>query len=185
MFVNRIESEQGSLKKLLQDSGGDLCNCWDAMNTMIVLQHNEIKTSFRKSINAVEHKFYNRFYLKLRGFVSTSALNRIADEYERVKIVGLDHSICGCTARTAYGLPCACELARYSMMGNFLPLQSVHPHWKMLSFVDYESPSELSLQPAIDALLKRFQELDVPGKMTMKIKLRELLFPDANSDCDD
>ncbi|KAJ1407159.1 MULE transposase domain [Sesbania bispinosa] len=37
--TNRVESAHSRLNNLLQGSQGDFCNCWDAMNDMIVLQH--------------------------------------------------------------------------------------------------------------------------------------------------
>ncbi|KAJ1391177.1 MULE transposase domain [Sesbania bispinosa] len=44
--TNRVESAHSRLKNMLQDCRGDLCNCWDAMNNMITLQHTKIKASF-------------------------------------------------------------------------------------------------------------------------------------------
>jgi len=44
--VCRVEQAHGNLKCILQTSMGDLCTCWDAINNLLVLQHNEIKASF-------------------------------------------------------------------------------------------------------------------------------------------
>ncbi|KAJ1399951.1 MULE transposase domain [Sesbania bispinosa] len=183
---SRVEVAHERMNNLLQDSKGDLCSCWDALNKMIILQHNEIKASFQKSITIVEPKFNNRFFLKLRGLVSRNALYYLSDEFEQVKVVGIDSSFCGCAIRYTHGLPCACELARYSDTGTPIPLESVHSHWKMLTFAGQginELWSDLSIHCEIDALLKRYQELDVPGKITLKTKLRELAFPDSTSTC--
>ncbi|XP_020216699.1 PKS-NRPS hybrid synthetase CHGG_01239 [Cajanus cajan] len=182
--TNRVEAAHWRLKMFLQHSRGNMCNCWDAMNNMITLQHTEIKSSFEKSINVVEHRHNNSFYIKLRGFVSRNALSHIAYQYDRVKTIGIDSSICGCTIRTTHGLPCACELARYSTMCQPIPLDTIHSHWKRLNFGDQGKNHEgnvLSLQPYIDALLKRFMEVDNVGKVTILEKLRELAFPDTTS----
>ncbi|KAL2323773.1 hypothetical protein Fmac_028152 [Flemingia macrophylla] len=184
--TNRVEATHCRLKKLLQDEKEDMCSYWDAMNKMITLQHAEIKVSFEKSINVVEHRHNTSFYIKLVGFVSRSALGHITDEYDRVKIVGIDSFICGCTIRTTHGLPCACELGRYTMVNHPIPLRAIHVHWRKLHFSDQgmnSEGSELSLQPEIDALHKLFQELDYAGKVILKAKLHELAFPDTSSVC--
>ncbi|KAJ1385460.1 MULE transposase domain [Sesbania bispinosa] len=62
--TNRVESAHARLKRLLQDSRGDICNCWDAMNNLIILQHTEIKASFQRSIMNLEHRFNNRLYVE-------------------------------------------------------------------------------------------------------------------------
>jgi len=163
-----------------------MCSYWDAMNDMITLQHTEIKSSFEKSINVVDHMHNTPLYIKLQGLVSRSALSHIADEYDRVRDVGTDSSKCCCIVRTTHCLPCACELAKYNTTGHPIPLEAIHVHWKKLNFIDRginDEEFELSLQPELDALLKRFQELDCAGKLILKAKLHELAFPDTTSKC--
>jgi alpha-glucosidase len=60
-------------------------------------------------------------------------MNLISDEFERVGIVGTDKNICGCTLRSTCGLPCACELGRYTLSSVLIPLDSIHGHWKILT----------------------------------------------------
>lgn len=179
---SRAESAHSTLKTMLQNSMGDLCKCWDAMNNMITLQHTEIRASMEESLNVVGHRFNIRFYNKLRGFVSRSALTHIADEYDRVKNVGIDSSICGCTVRTTYGLPCACVLARY-LLGT-VPLETVHIHWRRLGFNDQgmkESWSELSVQHELNVIQRQFDELDIFGKIALKSRLHEIAYPNMTS----
>ena len=114
-LINRVESAHWSLKRLIQNSKGELCKCWDAMNNLITLQHTEIKVSFGKSIHFVGHSHNVTLYKRLREFVSRFALNHIEDELDRVKFVGVDNNRCGCIIRYTHGLLCACELARYIM----------------------------------------------------------------------
>ncbi|KAL5122085.1 PKS-NRPS hybrid synthetase [Glycine soja] len=184
--TNRVEATHWRLKTLLQDSKEDMCSYWDAMKNMITLQHTEIEASFEKSKNVVEHRHNTPFYVKLVGFVSRSALSHITEEYDRVKTAGIDSSICGCIVRTTHGLPCACELARYSTMCHPIPLEAIHAHWRKLKFSDHgtnDNGSELSLQPEVDALYKRFQELDYAGKIILMAKLHEMAFPDTALKC--
>ena len=72
----RVESAHSSLKGLLQNSLGDLCSVWDAMNNMITLQHTEIKASFETSTHIIGHVFKKTLYMRLLGMVSRYALNQ-------------------------------------------------------------------------------------------------------------
>jgi len=143
-FICKVESAHWALKILLQNTLGDLCSVWEAMNNMITLQHTEIKASFETSTHVVGHAFKVTLYKKLLGMVSMYALNQIVAEYEHVSYVGIDSSRCGCVMRITHGLPCACELARY-VVGS-IPLGVIHMFWRMLSFSDQElSEPEVSI----------------------------------------
>jgi len=74
-FICRVESAHWALKRLLQNSLGDLCSVWEAMNNMITLQHTKIKTSFETSTHVVGHIFKVTLYKRLLGMVSRYALN--------------------------------------------------------------------------------------------------------------
>jgi len=109
---------------------------------MIILQHNEIKTSFKRNTHVVRHVFKVILYKRLIGMVPRYALNQIAIELERVNYADIDSSHCGCIMRTTHGLLCACELARY-VVGS-IPLDTVHMFWQMLIFSD-QGLSELEV----------------------------------------
>ncbi|XP_073225751.1 uncharacterized protein [Cicer arietinum] len=125
------------------------------------------------------HRYSKRLYANLRGVVSKNAIDHIAAEYDRVKYVGIDQTECRCTIRTTHGLPCACEISRYSMIPRSIPLDDIHVWWSKLTFhVDASSkPSELSVKHEIDVIVKTFVEFDVPGKISLKGKLREIAYP--------
>jgi len=60
----RVESAHWALKRVLQNSLGDLCNVWDAMNNMMMLQHTETSTHvvghvFKK--NLIQEASWNDF----------------------------------------------------------------------------------------------------------------------------
>ena len=117
-----------ALRRLLQNSLGDLCSVWEAMNNMITLQHNEIKTSFETSTHVVGHVFKVSLYKRLLGMVSRYALNRIATEFERVHYAGRNPSRCGCIMRTTHDLPCACDLSKYVI--DTIPFETIHMFWR-------------------------------------------------------
>ena len=62
-----------------------------------------------------------------------------------------------------------------------IPLHEVHVMWTRLSFSDIssgQSSSELSYEQEFDVIAKRFKEVDIGGKLTIKNKLREIAYPD-------
>ena len=181
-FKCRVESAHWALKRVLQNSVGDLCSVWDAMNNMITLQHVEIKASFETSTHVVGHVYKKTLYKRLLGMVSRDALNQIASEIDRLRYLGNNLSSCGCVMRSTHGLPCACELSRYT--ASSIPLESVHLFWRRLCFSDQGlCETEVTIKEEIEVISKRFDELDVAGKVTLKSKLREIAYPDHNSMC--
>ncbi|KAH1262503.1 Protein FAR-RED ELONGATED HYPOCOTYL 3 [Glycine max] len=178
----RVESAHWALKRVLQNSLGDLCSVWDAMNNMIMLQHVEIKASFETSMHVTGHVFKKTLYMRLVGMVSRNALNEIVGEVEHLRYLGNDPSSCGCVMRSTLGLPCACELSRYTV--GSIPVDSVHMLWRKLCFSDQGlCEAEVSIKEEIETISKRFEELDVCGKLTLKSKLRDIAYPDHNSMC--
>ncbi|KAL5166057.1 Protein FAR1-RELATED SEQUENCE 5 [Glycine soja] len=63
--TNRVESAHWALKRVLQNSLGDLCSVWDAMNNMITLQYVEIKASFETSTHVTGHVSKKTLYKRL------------------------------------------------------------------------------------------------------------------------
>ncbi|KAL5147359.1 hypothetical protein HKD37_06G017055 [Glycine soja] len=180
--TNRVESPHWALKRVLQNSVGDLCSVWDAMNNMITLQHVAIKASFETSTHVVGHVYKRTLYKRLLGMVSRDALNQIASEVDRLRYLDNNLSSCGCVMRSTHGLPCSCELSRYT--AGSIPLESVHLFWRRLCFSDQGlCETEVTIKEEIEIISTRFDELDVAGKVTLKSKLREIACPDHNSMC--
>ncbi|KAH1264842.1 hypothetical protein GmHk_01G000675 [Glycine max] len=180
--TNRVESAHSSLKRLLQNSIGDLCSVWDVVNNMITLQHTQIKASFETSTHVVGHVFQKTLYRRLLGMISRYALNQIAAELECVHYTGKNPSSCGCVVRTTLGLPCACELSKY--VGGYISLDSIHMFWRRLSFSDQGlSEPEVGIKDVMETIYQKFEELDVCGKFTLRSKLWEIAHPDQNSMC--
>ncbi|KAL5169794.1 putative protein FAR1-RELATED SEQUENCE 10 [Glycine soja] len=178
----KVESAHWALKRVLQNSVGDLCSVWDAMNNMITLQHVEIKASFETSTHVVGHVYKKTLYKRLLGMVLRDALNQIASEIDRLRYLGNNLSSCGCVMRSTHDLPCACELSRYT--AGSISLESVHLFWRRLCFSDQGlCETKVTIKEEIEVISKRFDELDVAGKVTLKSKLREIAYPDHNSMC--
>ena len=167
---------------MLENSLGDMCKCWEAMNGNLKIQLGNIRASFQKSFYEVEHAHTSPFYGNLRGSVSRAALRHIAEEWVRVDIVGTDTQKCGCTHRKVYGLPCACELGRYTLSGDPIPIEAIHIHWRKLSMegkqeVDADDGSELDMTHAIEEIWKKYRATDVVGKRALKSRVCEIAYP--------
>lgn len=121
-FIFRVESAHWKLKQMIGNSLGDMVKVWEAMNSNLRIQIGNIRASFQKSFYEVEHAHISPFYGNLRGSVSRSALRRIAEELLRLDYVLNSRERCGCTMRTSYGLPCACEMGKYVVVGLSLPI---------------------------------------------------------------
>ncbi|XP_052734054.1 uncharacterized protein LOC128196611 [Vigna angularis] len=80
--TNRAKSAHWSLKKVLGNSMGDLCSCWDNIHNVVILQHNKIKASFESSLLLTSDHSRGYRYRKLIGHVSRYALDLIAKELE-------------------------------------------------------------------------------------------------------
>jgi len=107
----------------------------------MMLEHNEIRASFERSLHVKTHDFNIIRYKKLVGVVSRFALVLIANEVDRVKNIGFDSELCGYVLRQTYGLPCACVLSRYDP--RVIPLGELHIMWSRLSFSDLSSPESI------------------------------------------
>ncbi|KAL5170857.1 Protein FAR1-RELATED SEQUENCE 5 [Glycine soja] len=146
--TNRIEFSHWALKRLLQNSLGNLCSIWKAMNSTL-------------------------------GYLTWY---KIVAEFERVYYVSKNSSRCGCVMRTTHGFSCACELSKYVV--STIPLETIHMFWRRLSFSDqglYEP--QVTITKDMETISKRFEELDVCDKVTLKSKLREIVYPKLNSMC--
>ena len=96
---------------------------------MIKNQHNEIQTTFGRSITVLEHRFKdNILYSQLIGNISRAGLNYIFHEAKRAESVGSDSAKCGCTIVKTYGLPCACVIDAKLKLGEPIRMDEVCPH---------------------------------------------------------
>ncbi|XP_058762940.1 uncharacterized protein LOC131636340 [Vicia villosa] len=95
---------------------------------------------------------------------------------------------CGCTMRTSYRLPCACEMGKLIVVGIPIPIESVHLQWRILSMegelpLDEEGGSEVEMSNAIDELWRTFKSLDVVGKRALKSRICKVAYPTTTSLC--
>ncbi|XP_073225484.1 uncharacterized protein [Cicer arietinum] len=182
---NRVESAHWRLKNMLQTSLGDLCKSWDAVNMMLKNQICIIQSSFQKTIKDVEHGYNSSFFQSLHHCVSRKCFKKIDKQLQRVKIVGTDKTICGCSIRTTHGLPCACELAKLQISGNVIPLDSIHVFWRKLSleneFEDEESLSDYDFSEELEAMKAYMKKHDIVSQRIFRAKVREVVFPHTTS----
>jgi len=98
------------------------------------------------------------------------ALNEIDPKYECVAYAGKKPSRCGCVMRNTHGLSCACELFKYVV--SSIPLKTIHIFWWRLSFSDqWLCETQVTITEEMETISKRFEQLDVCGKVHLKSKL--------------
>ncbi|XP_058776233.1 uncharacterized protein LOC131650548 [Vicia villosa] len=162
---------------------GDLCKALDTINHMISNQHNEIQTSFGRSITVLEHRFKkNILYSQLIENVSRAGLNYIFHEANRSETIGGDTAKCGCTITITYGLPCACDISKKVRLGEPITMNEITSHWKRLSFDDdgcVGEDSNISIISELEAIQERFSKADDNMKLYIKEKLRRIGFPET------
>ena len=72
------------------------------------------------------------------------------------------------------------ELSSYVVVS--IPLELVHMFWRRLQFFDQGlCEAEVSIDDEIKTIRKRFKDVDVGDKVTLKSKLREIAYPEENS----
>ncbi|KAH1203299.1 hypothetical protein GmHk_17G049575 [Glycine max] len=181
--TNRVESAHWALKRVLQNSVGDLCSVWDAMNNMVTLQHVEIKASFETNTHVVGHVYKKTLYKRLLGMVSRDALNQIASEVDHLRYLGNNLSSCGCVMRSTHGIPCACELSRYT--AGSIPLESVHLFWRRLCFSDQGlCETKVTIKEEIEIAYPDHNSMcPPPSKVNTKGFIRDVVNVKADGNC--
>src|SRR3954468_10705608 len=182
--TNRVESAHAVFKRWLGDSKGDLCRGWDTVNQMLENQHNEIQTSFGRSKTVMEHRHKGQIlFSQLIYNISRTGLNFLFHEAKRSETTGTDSSLCGCTIRTTYGVPCACILAKKKKLSSPIRMDEVDDHLKKLRFDDFDPPKEndskITISDELEVIIEKFAKADDTTKMHIKEQLRKIAFPET------
>ncbi|XP_058783987.1 uncharacterized protein LOC131658740 [Vicia villosa] len=137
-------------------------------------------------------------HLRLKNMLTTSrgdlcaswdAVNtmlKLRKELKRVKFVGASKQRCGCYIRTTHGLPCACQLVGYQILGIPIPLESIHVFWTKLQISEYEvSPdgSKWDLEEECEELKRQFNTMDIVAQRALKKKVCDLAYPSTSLMC--
>uniref|UniRef100_A0A803PB10 OTU domain-containing protein n=1 Tax=Cannabis sativa TaxID=3483 RepID=A0A803PB10_CANSA len=114
-----------------------------------------------------------------RELALINAIEKVFQESKRGDWVGLDIHACGCVIRRTHGLPCAHEINEYQLEGRAIPLACINSYWRKLDLVKStkNEANEISCDAEIELFLRRFQEIDIPTKLHLQRKLRELAKP--------
>ncbi|XP_050908230.1 uncharacterized protein LOC127121837 [Lathyrus oleraceus] len=183
--TNRVKSSHARLKNRLGNIKGDLCRDWDSVNQMIQNQHNDIHTSFGRTITVLEHKFkVNNLYSQLVSNISRAGLNYNFHEVKRADNVGSNSAKYGCTIVKIYGLSCACVIAKKVKFGNPIRMDEVCTHWKRLRFDDdgvmKDGKSNISILTKWEVIQDRFLKSDDNMKLHVKEQLRKVDYPETS-----
>src|SRR4051812_30407344 len=151
---------------------------------MLENQHNEIQTSFGRSKTVIEHRYKGQIlFSQLIYNISRMGLNFLFHEANRSETTGPDSSLCGCTIRNTYGLPCACILSKKKKLNSLIRMDEVADHWKKLRFNDFDPPKEndskITISNELEVIMEKFAKADDTTKMHIKEQLREIAFPET------
>jgi hypothetical protein len=79
--TDMIEYVHNRIKKFLANNIGDVCKIWVSINSMIKLEHTEMRASFYKNTILMEHRFKgNVLWSKLVENIFRNGSQLIADE---------------------------------------------------------------------------------------------------------
>ncbi|XP_058763165.1 protein FAR1-RELATED SEQUENCE 5-like [Vicia villosa] len=120
------------------------------------------------------------------SFVSRQYIQLVGKELEKFKFAGASKERCGCYIRTTHGLPCACQLGGYQILGIPIPLETIHVFWMKLQILEYEvSPDESKwdLEEECEELKRQFSTMDIMGQRALKKKVFDLAYPSTSSMC--
>ncbi|XP_058727480.1 uncharacterized protein LOC131598969 [Vicia villosa] len=122
-------------------------------------------------------------FSQLNYNISRSSLNFLFYEAKRSETTGPDTSLCGCTIRKTYGLPCAWILSKKKKLNSPIRMDEVADHWKKLRFDDFDPPKEndskITISDELEVIMEKFAKADDTMKMHIKEQLRKIAFPET------
>ncbi|XP_058216724.1 PKS-NRPS hybrid synthetase cheA-like [Rhododendron vialii] len=181
---NRAESSHSKLKNHLENSQCNFDTIWEKIHRLMLLQVTEVKASFEKSLNSVQHDFRTTLFDRLRGVVSLNAMTLVLAASHQVEWFVESKRQCECSLRHTHGLPCAHEIAPYKMANIPLPIELIYDHWKRLSLLapQNEGSMEETLLAHFDCFYNKFlneDQFDV--KLNYVKKTQELAHPKTST----
>ncbi|XP_058198378.1 PKS-NRPS hybrid synthetase cheA-like [Rhododendron vialii] len=181
---NRAESSHSQLKNHLENSQCNFDTIWEKIHRLMLLQVTEVKASFEKSLNSIQHDFRTTLFDRLRGVVSSNAMTLVLAASHQVKWFMESKRQCECSLRHTHGLPCAHEIAPCKMANIPLPIELIHDHWKRLSLFapQNEGSMEETLLAHFDCFYNKFLSEDqYDVKLNYVKKMQELAHPKTST----
>jgi len=114
---NRVEGQHALFKKYLHGTNSTLDRLVKHVDKIVDQQYIAIKESFEKSLIKRMSNHNLTLLEDLRGKVSHKALDLLADEIKKIKIMKENNATCSCRLYTGCGLPCACRLDKCDKAG--------------------------------------------------------------------
>ncbi|CAG8487135.1 7322_t:CDS:2 [Cetraspora pellucida] len=148
--TSRIEGSHSTIKAYLQTSTGDLYQVCSTITLVITNQKKEIDAiTASEQIYILAFVHNNALYTNLQGKVSSFALNKINEQYQKANNATAQEPLPPCTrsfARTM-GLPCAHDIQN---------MRNKHPPTPQIDDNNFHHKD--SLQPLLQILERRYHE---------------------------
>ena len=167
----------------MKNSQANFETAWAHTHDLVKLQIVEVKASFERSLTCIQHQFNVRWFDKLRGAISQTAMALMMPEINKVedKVVN-SNGDCVCPIRRTHGLPCAHIITPFKHDNLPIPLELIHDHWKTLSLDRKEDESIINLMRAdFELFIGKVKEFNTHTQDHWRMKLKELLFPSTSS----
>ncbi|KAI8538182.1 hypothetical protein RHMOL_Rhmol09G0082400 [Rhododendron molle] len=98
-YKERAESSHSKLKNHLENSQCNFDTIWEKIHRLMLLQVTEVKASFEKSLNSVQHDFRTTLFDRLRGVVSSNAMTLVLAASHQVGWFVESKRQCECSLR--------------------------------------------------------------------------------------
>ncbi|GKC59631.1 hypothetical protein Tco_1087229, partial [Tanacetum coccineum] len=155
---SRAEGAHAKLKLYLPVSTGSFQDVKKKICLAVEHEFNEIKVKLASEKIRVPHNCNMHLFRDLLSHVSQFALKEIHKKFEKIK----DGTVTPCTGHfmATMGLPCAHKIV--SCLGNTIPLDIIHPHWRIdtlsiNSEVDSSSDGNNNFFILLDELRSKYQ----------------------------
>ncbi|CAG8815751.1 14551_t:CDS:2, partial [Gigaspora margarita] len=121
IVTSRIEGAHATLKAYLRTSTGDLFQVRKKISLVVMNQKKEIDTMIASEhIRFPAFVFNNSFYSNVRGMVSTYALKKVNEQYQKTNSTTTQEPLPPCTGSflSTMGLPCAHYIQHFGIEEN-------------------------------------------------------------------
>ncbi|CAG8659342.1 8612_t:CDS:1, partial [Cetraspora pellucida] len=161
----RIEGAHATLKAYLQGSMGDLYRVYMAISLVVTNQKNELDAMIASErIRIPVFATNDVLYTNVKGKISTFALKKINEQYQKVKHATAQEPLPPCTGSftRTMGLPCA-HIIQHFGNNQSLMLDNIHKHWWIPEHlpalrIEGNTLHYEALEPLLEDLQQKYQE---------------------------
>ena len=173
--TSRVEGGHIVLKNYLQVSTGDLRSVREKLSLAIEHQYHENQALISSEMIRVPHTLQSPFFALVVTKVSSFALEKVLEEYEKAMRASREAPLPPCNGlfTVSMGLPCAHEIKRRLEANQILDLVDINKHWwiTLPSF----NESRDSLEGLWTALSSHYQNMTCQEQEIVRNQITEMI----------